>query len=174
MRNIALLALTAVLGTASAVTTNTQTTPLKLKVDNVCVTAYSGFDGASRNYTWGTLDLGKINAVSSVTSSAQVLAVDCNYKTALTVIQPTSITLTNENGDTFSINNDVWSLSNPLSVQFREAGSYTPNWGYGPYQYYAWSADFKLGGPGTGYGSAWSIPGGSYTGNLEVKFEYNE
>ncbi|MBZ9716021.1 hypothetical protein [Deinococcus multiflagellatus] len=173
MRKIALLALTAALGTAAAAG-GTQTTPLKLKVDNVCVTAYSGFDGESRNMTWGSLDLGKINAVSSVTASARVLAVDCNYKTALTVTPPTSITLTSDKGDTFKINNAAWDLGNPLSVQFREDGSFTPNWGYGPYQYYAWTADFKLGGPGSGYGSAWSIPGGSYTGSLDMTFEYNE
>lgn len=177
MRKIALLALTAVLSTATAAS-GSQTTNLELKVSNVCIAAYGGFERGSQDLNVGntkTVNLGTINALTNVSvNDVVVLAMDCNYKTNIEPKFPDFVTLTNEKGDTFNINNAAWSLSNPLSMQFREDGSFSPDWGYGLYELHRYVADFKLGGSGNGYQTSWSIPGGSYTGTLTVDFTYNE
>lgn len=182
MRKIALLALTTVLSTATAATgtvSGSQTTNLTLTVNNTCIAAFGGFNNGSQDLNKGntsTLNLPAISALTKkVVTGYQVLALDCNYKTAITPKFPESIVLTNQNGDTFNINNAAWSTSNPLSVQFRKEGSYTPNWdGVGNYEFHRYVADFELGGSGNGYQTAWSIPGGNYTGTLTVDFTYNE
>lgn len=180
MRNIALLALSATLSTAAAATVSgSQSTPLTVNVKNVCITAYTnpGYNGAAgMGRTWDKIDLGTVSAISNnVTADKLVMAVDCNYDTALKIITPTSVTMTRADKKySFNITTNPWSATNPMHMSFSTAGSYEPGMLGGKYEYYEVKASFKLGGAGQNPNVAWTIPGGTYTGDMVVKFEYNE
>ncbi|GGN40474.1 hypothetical protein [Deinococcus daejeonensis] len=173
MRKIALLALTAVLGTATAVS-GSQTTDLSLTVKNTCIAAYGGFQNAGpvNQGNRNEFNLGEVSATKNITTTIPVLQMDCNYGTMIEPQFPPSITL--KNGSTeLVINNAPWSADNAFSVQFSgNQGFPTDSYTY-PYYYHSYSATFKLGGDGH-YGNAWSIPGGTYTGTMTVDFTYNE
>lgn len=182
MKRTALLA-TAILLATTATAANVsgkQTTPLTLKVNNFCVMAYTepqynGAAGLDKKYN--TLDLGTINAVTNNTvSDKMVMAVDCNKDTVLNIVKPSKVTLTNQNkpGVTFDITTDTWDAQHPLTMSFSNGNSRVPDYGFGGYQYYEVLASFKVGGAGTGANRAWSIPGGTYTGDLVVEFNYDE
>lgn len=180
MKRTALLT-TAVLLATTATAANVsgqQTTPLTLKVNNFCVMGYTTpeYNGeAGLNKTYSTLNLGTINAVTNTTVSDQrVMAVDCNKDTVLNIVTPQSVTLTNEKGNTVQIENTTWDAQHPLTMSFSKGATRTPDFGFGGYQYYEVLASFKLGGAGTGANRAWSIPGGTYTGDLVVNFNYDE
>jgi len=175
MKYVTLLASALMLGTAGAANVaGSQTTPLSLKVNNFCQIANTGGRTSdSFNKTYATLNLGTINAITSSTvPSTLVAGVDCNYKTALNIKTPKKVTLTNGT-DTVDVTTDAWDAQHPLTMAFTN-GSYTNDFGYGKYQYYNISASFKVGGSATLANRAWSIPGGTYTGNLVVSYDYNE
>lgn len=180
MKNVALLALAASLTTAfaevapSSNVSGSSTTPLTLRVTNFCTLAYNGF-AAERDldYTNTEINLGTVNAVTSNTvNGVRVLAIDCNRGTALNIHLPSSLTMSNGT-DSFQMTTSPWSQTNPLSMSFDQSGSYSPNWGFGNYQYYEVKASFKVGGA-SGQGQAWSMPGGTYQGELIISFDYDE
>ena len=175
MKNILLLATTLLLGTAAAASVSgSQTTPLTLQVNNFCQLAnVGGVTSPSFDRTYPTLDLGIINAITNNSVSSVVAAVDCNRGTALNVHLPSSVTLSN--GTTaVNVTTDTWDDQHPLTMSFDQSGSFTNDYGYGPYDYHEVKATFKVGGSATLSNRAWSIPGGTYTGNLVITYDYNE
>ncbi|PTA68681.1 hypothetical protein [Deinococcus arcticus] len=194
MRKIALLALGLTASTAAAANVaGTQTTPLNMRVQNVCITGYTnpeynGAAGLSR--TWSAVNLntlggGVVSAVRNVTTPAiRALGVDCNHRTALTIAPIADITMTRDTSGggqpySFQIKGGAWSATNPwtMAVTNGITGTMNRNMGNGntmTYQYYERLVTFKLGGAGSDLNTAWSVPGGNYTGNLVVSFNYDE
>ena len=176
MKNILLLATALLIGTAGADNiTGSQTTPLKLKVNNFCQLAYTNYiTSETFSRTNDALDLGTINAVSNhQVGPALVASVDCNRKTVLNVITPTTLTLTNGT-DSFEMTTDVWGPMHPLTMSFDQSGSFTNDIGFGPYDYHEVKASFHVGGTPTLANATWAIPGGNYTGDLVISYNYDE
>lgn len=175
MRNVIMLASALLIGHSSAATvTGTQTTPLTLTVNNFCQLAgLGGSTPTTFDRTNAPLNIGSINAVTQTILPLQFVGgVDCNYKTAVNVRTPTSVVLTNATGDTVNITTDAWDDQHPLTMTFRQDFR-TVDDGYGPYQFYGIEAGFVLGGSPT-FNRAFSIPGGVYTGDLVITFDYTE
>lgn len=174
MKNITLFATALLLGTASAATVpGSQTTPLTLKVNNYCQLAnFKNEKTFSR--TNNPINLGTVNAVTNVVVPATFVAgVDCNRSTALKVVTPTKVTM-KSGTNSFDITTDTWDAQHPMTMSFSQAGSFSPDYGYGKYDYHEVTASFHLGGSGTLLNRAFSIPGGNYTGDLVVTYSYDE
>lgn len=183
MKKLFVTAMAMALGAATAVNVpGTETTPLTMQVNNYCefVDSPSGENGfwtqASGNRTRSTHNLGTITAVtSSTTGPITVLNINCNFGTALNITTPTSLNLTNQldNSFVFQMNTSAWSQSNPLTMSFTGGTATTLSNGFANYYNYEVKASFKVGGQGAS-NAAWGMPGGLYTGNLVVQFNYNE
>lgn len=176
MKNIVLFATALLLGTASAANVSgSQTTPLTLKVNNYCQLASVGTTvPATFSRTNAPVDLGTINAITNhKVDNVLVASVDCNLGTALNVTTPSKVTMKSGN-NSFDITTDTWDAQHPLTMSFNKLAGFSPDHGYGKYDYHAITASFHVGGSPTIDNRAWSIPGGNYKGDLVVTYSYDE
>jgi hypothetical protein len=172
------LSLTGLASAIGDVKSGTATTPLKLIVNNFCQLAnVGGVTSDTFNQSYSQINLGTINAVTNNSvPDTLVAAADCNKGTNLDVVFPSAVTLTS-GSNSLTINNTAtsgpWSSSNPFTMTFKD-GSYTNTYIDSRYEYHNYSASFKVGGS-TGLGNgAWSVPGGTYTGDLVITYSYTE